>query len=95
MFKKIPYGVKVRVRGNDEIGYIAEYAIYCSRFLPFMDDWTVIKDYRSSDTFTTQEAAQKAAMAQYNSWISFYKRKDKEKKLKRKLANSRTIWEHP
>jgi hypothetical protein len=96
MFKKIPYGVKVRVRGNDEIGYVAEYATHCSRFFPFMDIWSLVKDYKhSSDTFKTQEAAQKAAMEQYNSWISYYKRKAEEKKLKNKLANSRTIWEHP
>ncbi len=100
MFKKIPYGVKVRVRGSDESGYAAEYAICCSRFFPFMDTWTLIRhyapgSYTAIDTFPTLEAAQKAAMEQYDQWIDFYERKKKEKMLKKKLSRFSTVWKHP
>jgi hypothetical protein len=31
MFEKVPYGVKVRVRGNEKDGFIAEYYGYNRR----------------------------------------------------------------
>lgn len=98
MFKKIPHGVKVRVRGNDSIGYVAEYAIGCVRFLPFMDTWSIIKYYdagRFRDTFPSFESAQTAAMEQYNSWMSYYEHKLEQEKIKKLLKKSRPIWEHP
>lgn len=95
MFKKIPYGLKVRVRGNDETGYVAERATYCSRFFPFIDDWTLIRGYREGHLFRTVETARNIAMREYNSWISFYERKEEEQRLTKKLKQSRVIWKHP
>jgi len=48
MFKKVPYGVKVRVRGNEKNGFIAEYAIHASRFFTLFDTWSVIKRWSKS-----------------------------------------------
>lgn len=98
MFKKIPYGVKVRVRGNDETGYVAEYCTHSSRFFPFLDIWTLIKRYqvgKTSNTFPTFELAQKAAMEQYKSWIDFFQRREEEKKAQKKVKRARIIWKHP
>lgn len=95
MFKKIPYGVKVRVRGDEELGYIAEYAIGCFRFFPFLDDWTVIKYRQWYNTFPTFELAKKAAMDKYNSWMRFYGSENQSKEYQKKMNKSNTIWDHP
>jgi len=99
MFKKIPYGVKVRVRGNEKDGFIAEYAICCSRFLPFLDTWTIIKHYSSGnirysvDTFPTFEFAKEAAMIEYHRWINHFKREEEGKKVAKAQRN--VVWKHP
>lgn len=99
MFEKIPYGVKVRVRGNEKDGFIAEYAICCSRFLPFFDAWTIIKHYPSgnicysTDTFPTLELAKEAAMIKYDGWIKHFKREEEEKKVAK--AQRKIVWKHP
>lgn len=98
MFKKIPYGVKVRVRGNEQDGFIAEYALCAECFLPFINDWKPINYYahapvKRHDTFPTFDLAKEAAMSQYNSWIDFYEQVDETKrvvKLQRKV-----VWKHP
>jgi len=101
MFKKVPYGVKVRVRGNEQDGFIAEYATCCSRFLPFFDRWFVINYFPSADrvsnTFPTFELAKEAAMKQYDSWIGIYKRKDDRKEKEKQVAKAqrKVVWEHP
>jgi len=97
MFEKIPYGVKVRVRGNEKAGFIAEYAICCYRFFPFMDNWNVVRYYggsfSSSNTFPTLELAKEAAMSKYDSWIKFYKDDEKTKRLVKEQRN--VVWKHP
>ena len=102
MFKKIPYGVKVRVRGNEKDGFIAEYAICTTRFLPFLDNWTVIKRWVKSanngytypaDTFPTFELAKEAAMGEYHRWIGHFKRAEEEKKVVK--AQRKIVWKHP
>lgn len=108
MFKKIPYGVKVRVRGNEQAGFIAEYALRCSLFSPFFDDWRLISHYTHTpytkqDTFLTFDLAKEAAMSQYDSWISFYKREEdwisfykREEETKRiAKAQRKIVWKHP
>ena len=105
MFKKIPYGVKVRVRGTEHDGFIAEYALHCARFLHFLDEWNLINYYphlrtrrphapvKKQDTFPTFELAKEAAMTEYDGWIDFYKRAEETKrvaKLQRKV-----VWKHP
>ena len=98
MFKKVPYGVKVRVRGNEKDGFIAEYAINTFRFLPFLDNWSLISRYTHTpftkyDTFPTLESAKKAAMAQYDSWIDFYERAEETKRIAKR--QSKIFWKHP
>ena len=96
MSKKIPYGVKVRVRGKSGIGYKAELCINYSRFSPF-NIWTEISSRKSGWTtyvFDTLKDAQEAAMSQYDSWIA-YKKHDEEKKQKLKKVPNGTVWEHP
>jgi hypothetical protein len=98
MFEKIPYGVKVRVRGNEKDGFVAEYAICTTRFLPFLDNWGLISHYThtpytKSDTFPTFELAKEAAMKQYDSWISFYKRDEETKRIAK--AQRKVVWKHP
>ena len=99
MFEKVPYGVKVRVRGNEQDGFIAEYAICTYRFLPFLDSWTIVKNYSSAnhrysvDTFSTFELAKEAAMIQYDRWMNFYKNAEEEKKVAK--AQRKVVWKHP
>ena len=98
MFKKIPYGVKVRVRGNEQDGFIAEYTLHASRFTPFLADWRLISHYThtpftKNDTFLTLESAKEAAMESYNSWINFYEREEETKRIAK--AQRKVLWKHP
>lgn len=98
MFEKVPYGVKVRVRGNEKDGFVAEYAICAYRFLPLMDNWSLISrythtPYTKQDTFPTFELAKEAAMAQYDSWIDFYKRAEETKRIAK--SQRKVVWKHP
>jgi hypothetical protein len=99
MFKKVPYGVKVRVRGNEQDGFVAEYAICTYRFLPFLDNWNIIRHYPSAnpgysnDTFPTFELAKEAAMKQYNSWIDFYERRKETNRVAK--SQREVVWKHP
>lgn len=97
MFKKIPYGVKVRVKGNEETGYVAQYAISCIRFLPFLDIWSNITRMKMGGTavrFDSLEDAQDFAMRKYNSWISYFKAKEAEDRERSKVSN-KIVWKHP
>lgn len=100
MFKKIPYGVKVRVRGNEQDGFVAEYALNTTRFLPCFDNWSLIRNSNPTkyswdwqNTFPTLELAKEAAMEQYDSWIDFYKRREETNRILK--AQRRTVWKHP
>ena len=94
MFKKIPYGVKVRVRGNEQDGFVAEYAICTYRFFPFLDTWTVIKNYSdSTSTYSTLERAKEVAMIKYHSWMNFYEREEEEKRIAK--SQRKVVWKHP
>ena len=99
MFKKIPYGVKVRVRGNEKDGFIAEYALHTTRLFPLFESWSVIQNYPSangrlpSNTFTTFELAKEAAMEQYDSWIRFYERKEETNRISK--SQRKVVWKHP
>ena len=98
MFKKVPYGVKVRVRGNEKDGFIAERAICTTRFTPFLDNWSLISrythtPYTKNDTFPTLESAKEAAMEQYNSWINFYERAEETKRIAK--SQRKVVWKHP
>ena len=98
MFKKIPYGVKVRVRGNEQDGFIAECAINCSRFFSFADDWNPIRHYtyepiKLHDTFPTFELAKEAAMIQYNIWFDFYKKIENVKSQHK--SQRKVVWKQP
>ena len=98
MFKKIPYGVKVRVRGNEQDGFIAEYAIGCPRFLPFINNWNIISPYTytvdpytpTQDTFATFDLAKEAAMSKYDMWINFYKKEEETKRVSK--ARRKVLW---
>ena len=94
MFEKVPYGVKVRVRGNEQDGFVAEYAICTYRFLPFLDNWNLIKHYpSSSNTFPTLELAKEAAMTKYDSWIEHFKRDEETKRIAK--SQRKVVWKHP
>ena len=102
MFKKVPYGVKVRVRGNEKDGFVAEYALHCSRFLSFFtefaDYWQLISHYTHTpytkqDTFPTFELAKEAAMRHYDSWIKFYEREEETKRVAK--SQRKVVWKHP
>jgi hypothetical protein len=99
MFEKVPYGVKVRVRGSEQDGFVAEYAICTYRFLPFLDNWSLIKHYPSanrgypSNTFPTLELAKEAAMIQYNRWIDFYKNSEEQTRIAK--SQRKVVWKHP
>lgn len=99
MFKKVPYGVKVRVRGNEKDGFIAEYSINTFRFVTPFDAWSIIKHYPSgnysysTDTFPTLELAKEAAMIQYDRWINHYKREEETKRIAK--SQRKIVWKHP
>lgn len=98
MFKKVPYGVKVRVKGNEVTGYRAQLCITCSRILPdFMNIWSDIHAYENgiqTIVFDTLEAARAVAMKEYESWIAYYKQCEEETKQTKKVAK-KVVWEHP
>ncbi len=102
MFKKIPYGVKVRVRGNEKNGFVAEYALRCDRFMPWLDEWAIIQRWVKStyneftypeDTFPTFELAKEAAMLEYDRWIGMYKRKEETDRVAK--SQRKIVWKHP
>ena len=97
MFKKIPYGVKVRVKGSDETGYVPQIALACYRFLPFFDSWANLYMYTKlgkKNRFDTIEEAQQIAMKEYNQWIAYYKDKEADYKASKKVSK-RVVWIHP
>ena len=94
--EKVPYGVKVRVKGDDIGGYVAQYALHCSRIFPA--SWTSIVAYTSDldkaqTCFTTFEEAHVAAVEEYNRWIAFYKRNEERKKEVKKVSN-KVVWKN-
>ena len=91
-FQSAPYGVKVRVIGDDKSGYDAQYAICCSRVIP--DNWTLVTESPQQRRFATFQEAKDAAMKEYKSWIKFYERKKLEK-LAKKSKSNRVVWTHP
>ena len=99
MFEKIPYGLKVRVRGSEQDGFVAEYAICTYRFLPFLDNWNIIKNYPSAnykystDTFSTFELAKEAAMGHYNRLIHSFKHDEETKRVAK--SQRKVVWKHP
>ncbi len=98
MFKKVPYGVKVRVRGNEKDGFIAEYTLHASRFTPFLDQWRLISrythtPYTKNDTYPTLADAKLAAMTQYDSWINHFKREEETKRIAK--AQRKVLWKYP
>ena len=98
MFKKVPYGVKVRVRGNEKDGFIAEYAICAYRFFPFMDNWYIIYNYTHTpytkqDIFPTFELAKEASILEYHRWIGIRKREEEENRIAK--ARRKVVWKHP
>lgn len=97
MFDKVPYGVKVRVRGKSGVGYKADVCISYNRFLPFVNLWTPISSRKSAWTsyvFETLEEAQDAALASYKGWIDYYKRDEENKRMLKAVPNG-NVWEHP
>mgnify|MGYP000026141105 FL=1 len=98
MFEKVPYGVKVRVRGNEQAGFIAEYVICPYRFLSFMDNWNLISRYTHTPftkhgTFPTLELAKEAAMTKYDSLINHFRHDEEQKKIAE--AQRKVVWKHP
>lgn len=97
MFEKVPYGVKVRIRGDEVGGFKAQLCIAYNRFLPFVNIWSEIGSYDKTGTkyvFTTFEEARTAAMNEYNRWIEYYQ-EDEANNKKLKTVSNKTIWEHP
>ena len=100
MFKKSASKcVQVRVRGNDEVGYTAEFCLYPSRFFPFRNTWSVIESYHSNQitrgVYPTLELAQKEAMSEYNRWVEYLTFETERKKKQIARDRSRTVWRHP
>lgn len=94
MFKKVPHGVKVRVRGNEQSGFIAEIDFDAYRFLPFLGIWNTIKNETSHlETFPTFELAQEAAMRHYHRWVGYNIEREKTRLVKK--VSRQTVWEHP
>lgn len=97
MFKKVPYGVKVRIKGNGVTGYRVQRCISYNRFIPFLNIWSDIAVYNGGNktvVFDTLEAAQKVAMKDYDTWIDYYKRCEEEAKQTKKISN-KVVWEYP
>jgi hypothetical protein len=92
LFQTVPYGVKVRVIGDDKSGYDAQYAICCNAITP--DNWQAVTESPHLRRFATFEEAQAAALKEHKSWIKFYERKDLDKLAKKNKSN-RVVWTHP
>lgn len=97
MFKKVPYGVKVRVRGNERDRFVAEIDFDAHRFLPFLGTWITIKNEHPAtgqlETFPTFELAQEAAMRHYHRWVAYIIARKKTRLVKK--VSRKTVWEHP
>lgn len=96
MFKKIPHGIAVRVRGNDVDGYRIQYTYRRHQILRFMTMWFDHDIYiggRRLATVPTLEIAQEQALNKYNDMIEWA---DKQLAIKnaRKKAK-KIVWEHP
>lgn len=97
MFKKVPYGIKVRVKGNDVTGYRAQLCISYSRFIPFLNIWSDIsirKNGVRQVVFTSLREAQIVALKEYDQWISYSKMREDEDKQTKNVAK-KVVWEHP
>lgn len=96
MLKKIPYGIKVRIRGSEETGYKVESCIHYNRFFRFLNYWSGVCSYDTSKgitwVFTTLDEAKTVADKEYNNWIKYYT--DKEQGVKaRKTVGNKIVWE--
>lgn len=89
MFKKVPYGLKVRIRGDHINGYKVEECLHASRFFPFMDYWA-----GSPHVFKTLDDAKKFAKDSYDRWIVYYERKAQEAIRLNKVSKT-IVWEFP
>ena len=97
MFKKVPYGIKVRVKGNDVTGYRVQLCISYSRFVPFLNIWSDIsirKNGVRQVVFTSLAEARVVALKEYDQWISYSKMREDEDKQAKKVAK-KVVWEHP
>lgn len=97
MLKKVPYGIKVRVKGNDVTGYRAQLCISYSRFVPFLNIWSDIsirKNGVRQVVFASLREAQVVALKEYDQWISYAKFREDEDKQTKKVAK-KVVWEHP
>lgn len=101
MFDKVPYGVKVRIKGSDETGYTVQNCLHYSRFFRFLNIWNDVASYSANKysafkrvvVFATLEEAKEIALKDYAEWISYFKNREEEKKQVKKI--SKTVWEYP
>ena len=97
MFKKVPYGVKVRIKGNSMSGYRVEECIKSNRFLPFLDVWMHVcffKDGKKIEAFQYFEEAQAFAEICYDKWIKYYNEKEESAKIEKRIAKT-VAWQIP
>lgn len=93
---KHPYGIKVRVRGDDNSGYRIQYTYNNFRFLPFLTMWFDYEPYINGSrttVFSHIDNAKKWALSWYDRMIEQAK-EEIDRKKKRKNAK-KVVWEHP
>lgn len=84
MLEKVPYGVYVRIYGDDENGYYYETAWEVNimgRIFPSLIYWV-----KSAQTFNDLSTAKKYAIASYNYWVGYCLKKKIEKKISKKIV---------
>ena len=94
MFEKVPYGVKVRVKGSIDTGYVVEEAICTYRFLPFLDSWVAVSKFsggKRTDIFTDYDEAQEFAQVCYDNWMKYYATKEEAKRQRKIVAKSKVL----
>lgn len=97
MFKKVPYGVKVRIKGNSMSGYRVEECIKSIWFAPFFDTWCNMIKYsggKKIEVFDNFEDAQEFAQECYDKWIKYYNEKEESAKIEKRIAKT-VAWQIP
>lgn len=83
MLEKVPYGVYVRIYGDEENGYYYETAWEVSiigRIFPSLIYWS-----KSAQTFNDLSTAKEYAIASYNNWVDYLLKKKIPKKIVMKI----------
>lgn len=98
IFEKVPYNVKVRVKGDEQTGYVVQSCISYNRFFPFMNTWRTIGSQGATwgeFIFKTLEEAEAVAAKEYKGWMDFYEAREWERQQTKKAMYLKSVVNFP